>query len=603
MLPNPVSRDPRALSPTGARRVALALGLLACAALFVLAGPNARAADEAAQPSAKEMKKKLLQAVQSGDDAALVQVLRKSGSIPGREMTNMLLSTARKLPEQLEDSYWLILDGVAAFRHGDAFTEMGDYIVRNRKEPVSRDLMNALRKSDSKYLGRVIRRILEDGTTDMKLMAVDLAPNAKVRRTVDILLPYLQTEHDKENDGKHPPTILKRRIIMALESLTLQNYGDGVLNWLGWWQANRHKGLKVLRHEAENKESTTSVGPAIDPVRAKELIGLEEMEPGKVLVIRAKKDRRGHAPNYDQIEQVLERLRIPHDIATRDRIGESNFSLKQYDAIFINCCQINEYCQNPEHTSGAFTGNRMHRCVGPGAHDTISHAFTPEARVKLRKWTERGGYLFTEDWMLIDLLAIEWPGYVQPGAGEGGDWNRLEGQSVRIRPSRGFTAHPFLRGVFVPPPKIDWTYDEDEDDLEDDENWAENYDPTVEDDDADVSLDRGRTTVGEAEETPEMEEIPEPDIDLVRHEWKIDAESPSLSIRSKKVEVLIVSPTLDKQCGNPAVAITFPAKKGRVLHVLSHFGKQNSAHDEATLENMLINFLIEVNVRQQNGTR
>jgi hypothetical protein len=37
---------------------------------------------------------------------------------------------------------------------------------------------------------------------------------------------------------------------------------------------------------------------------------------------------------------------------------------------------------------------------------------------------------------------------------------------------------------------------------------------------------------------------------------------------------------------------------GRVLYVLSHFGKQVSAQDEYSLQNLLINFLIEANERR-----
>ena len=137
----------------------------------------------------------------------------------------------------------------------------------------------------------------------------------------------------------------------------------------------------------------------------------------------------------------------------------------------------------------------------------------------------------------------------------------------------------------MPDTLCDEYYDEDED-----------YDPTVEDDAGDVDGDRGKTAVGGegAAETPEIED---PDIRLVDHRWKIDKESPSLDIRSKKVEVLVDSEELLKMCGEGAVAITFPVKRGRVLHVLSHFGKQSSSDNEATIENILVNFLLQVRIR------
>jgi len=571
---------------------------LSCALAVVFAGIAVSApADET--PTPQDIKKKLQQAILSGDDASIALVLRKAGTVPGRDLTNAILSSARSLPAEYDAAYWLLLDGVASFRHGDAFTEMGSYILRHKDEPIAADLMNALRRSDSKYLGRVIRQILDGGTGSLQLMAIDLAPNAKARRTVDILLPYLEREHAKENGGEKPPTEMKIRLIYALEALTLQKLGNSVPNWTGWWQQNRHRGLKVLRDEAEHEESTTGLARPLDPIRAREFIGLEEMPPGKVLVIRAGKDKKGHAPNYDKIEEVLERLGIAHDVADRNEVEEPKYSLEKYDAIFINCCQINTYCQNPDHSAGEFTGNRLHRCVGPGAHDEVCHKFSETARKKIQEWTEKGGFLFTEDWILIDLLEPVWGSLVGPGAATGGDWQRVPAKDVGIRPSRGFTAHPFLRGVFVPPPKVDWDYEEPEEDDETSDEIA--YDPTVEDDPGDVTVSSGTGVDPAASDVP-PEEIPEPEIDVIRHRWKIDAESPTIAVKSKRVEVLIVSDDLEKEFGNPAVALTFAVKQGRVLHVVSHFGKQNSAHDEATLENILINFLLQVNVRSKNRT-
>ena len=170
-----------------------------------------------------------------------------------------------------------------------------------------------------------------------------------------------------------------------------------------------------------------------------------------------------------------------------------------------------------------------------------------------------------------------------------------------IRPKRGMTSHPLLRGVFVPPVKItgNWGGDED-DDLDEDEE----YDPAQEDDPGDND-ERGGTTVAGGENPEDDLPIPDPEIVAVRHQWQIDRESPSLEIRSRSVEILMHSEDLEEQCGNGAVAVSFPAKQGKVLHVLSHFGKQGSGDDEATIENLLVNFLIEVKIRvdRASGSR
>jgi len=543
--------------------------------------------DDEKPPTARELKKLIQQAAMSGDAAALAEVLRTVGKLPGREGTAAVLSTAVSLSSGPDDIYWFLLQGVAGFKGPEAFTEMG----------VSRDLLNSLAKCRSKYVNRVIRRVLERGSTDMQLMAVDIAAGVPVRRTVDVLMPVLEREAAKERGGKRPPTPLKLAIISALEALTRQQLGDSLINWQGWWNKERVRGLKTIRDEAEDHPATTGLARPLDPVRARQFLGLEEMPAGSVLVVKGPRAANGFDTNYDHIEEVLDRIRIANTVVEKGELDDPSFSLDGVAAIFINCSQIHKFCQSPGHTAGAYTGKRLHRCEGPAPHDTVQFKMKQEAIEKLVKWVEKGGYLFTEDWVLVELLEIGFSRYVRSGS-------PLEGAEVSIHPERGMTAHPMLRGVFVAPVDLDalrrerWAgYDDDEDDEEDDE-----YDPTVEDDPGDVDRERGKTAVGDGEAAIEPSEIEDPDIRLIEHRWKIDKESPSLSIQSKKVQVLVESEQLRETCGEGAVAITFPVGRGRVLHVLSHFGKQSSSDNEATIENILVNFLLQVRIRA-SGTR
>ncbi|NCF56697.1 MAG: hypothetical protein GWP41_10615 [Planctomycetia bacterium] len=157
--------------------------------------------------SSKEMRRILQQAAMSGDAAGLAEVLRMLGKLPGRDATAAVLSTAASLSRsQADDVYWYLLQGVAGFKGADAFTEMGEFVVRYKSKPVSRDLLNSLRKTRSKYVNRVIRRVLEYCPQDMQIMAVDVAAEIPVRRTVDVLMPILAREDAKEKGGKKPPT-------------------------------------------------------------------------------------------------------------------------------------------------------------------------------------------------------------------------------------------------------------------------------------------------------------------------------------------------------------------------------------------------------------
>ncbi|RTZ91508.1 MAG: hypothetical protein DSY92_04370 [Planctomycetota bacterium] len=552
--------------------------------------------DDEKPPTARELKKLIQQAAMSGDAAALAEVLRTVGKLPGREGTAAALSTAASLSSGPDDIYWFLLQGVAGFKGPEAFTEMGEFVLRYKSKPVSRDLLNSLAKCRSKYVNRVIRRVLERGSTDMQLMAVDIAAGVPVRRTVDVLMPVLEREAAKERGGKRPPTPLKLAIISALEALTRQQLGDSLINWQGWWNKAREQGLKVIRDEADDHTPTTGLARPLDPIRARQFLGLEEMPAGSVLVIKGPTAANGNDTNFDHIEEVLERIRIPHQVVEKGELEKPSYQLDGVAAIFVNCTQINKFCGNHNISLG-YVGNRMGRCGGPPPHDTVQFKMKQEAIEKLVKWVEKGGYLFTEDWVLVELLEIGFSRYVRSGS-------PLEEAEVSIHPERGMTAHPMLRGVFIAPVDLDalrrerWAgYDDDEDDEEDDE-----YDPTVEDDPGDVDRERGKTAVGDGEAAIEPSEIEDPDIRLIDHRWKIDKESPSLSIQSKKVQVLVESEQLRKICGEGAVAITFPVGRGRVLHVLSHFGKQSSSDNEATIENILVNFLLQVRIRA-SGTR
>lgn len=541
--------------------------------------------------SAKEMKKLVQQAAMSGDSAALAEVLRTLGKIPGREAAAAVLSSAAALSRGPDDIYWFLLQGVAGFKGADAFTEMGEFIVRYKSKPVSRDLLNALRKCKSKYVNRVIRRVLSNCPTDMQMMAVDIAAEVPVRRTVDVLLPILEREDAKERGGKKPATALKLAIISALEALTKQSLGNSLINWQGWWGKAREQGLKVIRDQADDHAPTTGLARPLDPVRARQFLGLEEMPAGAVLVVKGPIAANGNDTNFDHIEHVLDRIRIKHTVVEKGELEKSSFRLDGVAAVFVNCTQIHEFCQSPGHTAGAYTGKRLHRCEGPAPHDTVQFKMKQPAIDKLVKFVERGGYLFTEDWCLVEILELGFSDFIRSG-------NPLEGGDVGISPERGMTAHPLLRGVFIPPVDIEALrrkyWEDDEDDEED-----EVYDPAVEDDPGDKDLGRGKTAVGEGDPV-EIEEIGDPDIRLIQHRWKIDKESPSLSIHSKKVQVLIDSQDLEAACGEGAVAVTFPVKRGRVVHVLSHFGKQSSSDNEATIENLLVNFLLQVRIRSDS---
>ncbi len=195
---------------------------------------------------------------------------------------------------------------------------------------------------------------------------------------------------------------------------------------------------------------------------------------------------------------------------------------------------------------------------------------------KIKQYVENGGYLFTEDWELEEIIEPEFGNYI---------WHStyLKEQEIPCMPKPGAGTHPYLKKIFVKPP---------------------------------TKKEGGGTTVEE-------------DVSKLDYIYKIDQDSPAISIKDKKnVTVLMFSETLlyqsEKDNGSDAIAVTFLVgggnqpdpvatgkaipqsvalmRGGRVIHTLAHFGKQPKSSGgekgEFALMNMLINFLIEANERR-----
>jgi hypothetical protein len=209
--------------------------------------------------------------------------------------------------------------------------------------------------------------------------------------------------------------------------------------------------------------------------------------------------------------------------------------------------------------------------VDCNVHDPTQFVMGKKGTDKIRKYVDGGGYLFTEDWEMEEILAPAFPEFVKHGA-------YLKEQDVPVLPKEGSGTHPYLRKIFVKPPT--------------------------------QRNPNGGTSVEE-------------DVAKIDHEWHIDQDSPAIVIVDKKrVQTLLFSETVGIQSdknGSDAVAITFmpgmsgspdvatgqnreTLKGGRVVHVLSHFGKQGQKtagqKGESTLLNLLINFLNEASERR-----
>jgi hypothetical protein len=202
---------------------------------------------------------------------------------------------------------------------------------------------------------------------------------------------------------------------------------------------------------------------------------------------------------FDHMGKVLDQLRLPFLRVTPGAIVQPSApNLSRHKVIFWNC--------------------------GEG--------FLPRdlkvAVKRLKAFVDGGGYLFTTDWAVENVIEPAFPGFVTSN----GRGARLPEMVVDIQPTHAHRDDPLLEGVFLPGIQGKW--------------WLEQ-----------ASFD----------------------IDVVKPE---------------AVQVLIESPTLrDLHHRHGAVAVTFHAGRGRVLHVLGHY-YQEEGNLAGTLaaQRLALNFVL-----------
>jgi len=464
-----------------------------------------------------------------------------------------------------------MLNGAASFQDPAALGLLADFIVANKAKPVSRDAMAAVCNHANKPLLALCYKVLEAGNDDLKLMAIDQILSLGDKGSVEPLIKAMKA-NEKNGSG------VLLRIGRALTVFTGQDYADSVSNWTGWWEANKDKDWTVK--PASTGGSTGTVTDSLDRARMTEVERL--LKSAKVLVLGAASGCKcGHDHDLDHIDKVTQQMGLKTEIVNKIEFEKMEDSkLFEYVAILGNCTHIREHCVCPLCKPGAYNKDRLFQCVCPeNKHENAKYTLSEKGCQKLRRYVEAGGYLFAEDWAMEDYVQKAFSEYVIIGS------VRPKDETVAVFPKAGSSSHPYLKKIFSAPPS---------------------------------DRQKGMTVTGD-------------DLDKIAHSWKIDKETRAVHVRdAARVVTLLTSPELQKTAnGDDAVAITFGvvptptgsgSKKnasvatgaelshdrktmagGRVVYVLSHFGKQESTSDEHSLQNLLINFLVEANERRNAG--
>lgn len=541
-------------------------------------------------------KRDLRAAVAAGDvertEQAVVEVVRR-GDVAALKS---LLDLVERIPPQQDGIYWALIGGAASFGDRAPLLELGKFTTQRKTQPIARDLLYGLNGNASPYFVIAFRPLLTDGPDELRTLVAKKVATIQSHDAVDGLIELLKYE-EKQKPKVGELTEIGWVAVEGLTRLTGQNYGNSSVNWEGWWKRSRDQKLARKSDEEGGRHTGTAVDfVKQDVARREAFVGVEKAPEKSVVVLSAKFTRKIKRDlNNDHMENVLVNMGIPHTVVPREDFAA--FDLKDTGVLLVNCAQYHEFCSCPDCKLGVASGNRLYRCLGCAKHPAnsdnhpkFSSQLSPDEIKKITDFVLGGGFLFCEDWTVKEIIEKAYPKYVVAGA-------KLSEGAVDVIPGRGHSLHPYLKGLFEP--KLLEVPAEISDSSKLDKDGRKGG--------ATVVVKRDASTAsGPGEGEPVK----------VKHSWKIDNESFAIRIVDKaRVVAFLASGKIQQDAsGDGAVAVAFrpgpvnlpPGTRavprgtpGVVTVVLSHFGKQNSQADEMSIQNLLLNVLIDANIARE----
>ncbi len=160
---------------------------------------------------------------------------------------------------------------------------------------------------------------------------------------------------------------------------------------------------------------------AADFVRAQ--LGRGRGSDGSALDALVKNDILVVDGSFDRIGRVLHALHLPYTLVTPIALSlEKAPPLEQHKIVFWNC------------------------------GESLSPPRRAVAARRIREFVRRGGYLFTTDWAIGNILIHAFPEFLDTS----GPISPLPETVVDIEPAPGKARHPLLRGVFLPGTQGKW---------------------------------------------------------------------------------------------------------------------------------------------------
>lgn len=163
-----------------------------------------------------------------------------------------------------------------------------------------------------------------------------------------------------------------------------------------------------------NQDAAKIVRAQLGKGRFGKAVTLDDLDEDDILVVGG---------SFDHIEKTLDALRIKYvKKAPWALTSPTPETFKDHKIVFWNC--------------GESLGRRRMAAVGK----------------RLQAFVRAGGYVFTTDWGVANVLPYAFPGYIRTN----GNRAHLPEMVLQIEPARSARNHPLLEGVFLPGVKGKW---------------------------------------------------------------------------------------------------------------------------------------------------
>lgn len=501
--------------------------LVLCAGWWIVASYTQQNDKKEKQQKEKEWRDKKVQlekAIFEGNNEKINELLFYFLDEQNIKNLNVILGVLNRIKDL--SLYWGII-GILAEKDNlydeeakkDYFQVVTEHILKN-KNMYGLDLMYIFYWRNRPDLLNYVKRIFARGSTAQKVFALEILKKFLGKKFLKTLL-YLRFKKfstiPKEED--------KHAVYLTIRKLILEISGGIDFELLSLWEDF----LKDKKNYRSLGRKRDVLGPSI----LKEEGKFSTVAGGKkkILVISGQYDPR--------LSDVLKEMGINHELKPSLHKLDKK-ALENVDVIFIACgASLPEGIGNVQYTpaGGKDKGTKKE-----------------DVPTLLKDFVGNGGYLFTEDLGIKDIVEKLFPGYISAG-------ESAEVGEYQIYPNRGFSTHPLLLDVFAKAPSGGGGFSL---------KWKADMSPVYQ-----INYD---------------ESMVEPLIySPTFGEKKILGVTFFYPGRPNQGKLFI-----SKGYENP-----FFSKGGRVLYLTSHFGKQPKEESGFALQQLVLNFVYEARLRQQ----